>query len=266
MSSPSGGYWVAARTDAPPAYVLASGGNGRLLVHWATQSGDGVSTADETAHEWTVDVRSRVDGAWTGWKTAATLDGDARHATVTGLPNTEHEVRVHVSSAKACDHDDDSDTPDRADAEACGTRGGYYYHTPVTTASHKTTRPGPVTNAKLTTASEGSNTIRLVVSWDDPEYGGEDVYGYKIRHWATGENAWEEHEFRTRRMWRSCRGSDGSCTNPRTHRIRGLATNAEYAVQVAALNVNGTGEWTTLASSASAPPVQAFVSGRDGGP
>lgn len=148
-----------------------------------------------------------------------------------------------------CDHDNDPMTDTERNEAACGVGLGLWTAYGVTTEAGKTRTPGPVTNGKATRAG-----TQLTVSWDPPPstHGGDDVYGYKIRHWATGMSAWQEQEFYHRGFWRFC-GSNGVCINPRTVTISNVATTADYAVQVAALNVNGIGQWTDLATSSSAP-------------
>jgi len=230
----------------PVSYVLTSAGDSRFLVRWAPQTWPYAGMKG-----WNVDVRSRVDGAWTDWETRATVDADAREAVITGMRNdVGHEARVRMRRINSCDHDNDNMTPDERNEAACGVGLGQWAAYGVTTAAGKTRTPGHVTNGKATKAG-----TQLTVSWDPPGLwpdGGEDVYGYKIRHWATGMSAWQEQEFYHRKYWRRC-GGNGVCTNPRTVTISGVATTAQYAVQVAALNVNGTGQWTDLATSASAP-------------
>jgi len=257
-------------TASPVDFVRTSGGNGRILLRWDQQVRDnGTKEDDSDVLRWKIQVRSWVNGAWTAWTDWATVDdNEAREAIITGLPNTAHEVAVRKDVAATCDHDGNTNTPNEANEAACGLVAGLWRQYSVTTAADKTAVPGPVTNANLSVSAQDGGKKQLTVSWDAPgsnlldAYGDEDVYGYKIRHWATGLEEWQEQEFYHRKMWRFCAGNAGTCTgNPRTVTIKDLDAGAAYAVQVAALNVNGVGVWTDLATSTSAPSPQDFVTG-----
>ena len=211
--------------DFPVSYVITSAGDSRFLVRWAPQS-----WPYEGLKGWVVDVRSwdQETEAWTAWETRATVGADAREATFTGVPNdVGHEVRVRMRRVNSCDHDNDPMTRDEQNEAACGVGLGLWSAYGVTTEGGKTDTPGPVTNGKV---SESTVTVLkiLTVSWDDPAHGGEDVYGYKIRRWATGMTAWQEQEFYQRKMWRTC-DANGACTNPRTVTFSGFLSNTEYA-------------------------------------
>ncbi len=237
--------------SSPPLYALTSGGDGRLLVRWEPQTNDPAG--------WTIQVRSSVGGsAWSEWDD--TEVGGAKREVIIDVPNGHHQVRVRGR-------------------DASGNLGYYQTLTGITdnqgyalgipTSGYQRGVPGPVTLSNVlnglreeTHQVGGVDRKRLVVSWDEPAQGGRDVYGYRIRHWATGMTEWQEQEHYSRKMWRSCPGSANPCTNPRTVTISNLDPNAEYAVQVAAVNVNGVGRWTDVAVSASAPsPVAGQIAG-----
>ncbi|MDA7995922.1 MAG: fibronectin type III domain-containing protein, partial [Gammaproteobacteria bacterium] len=117
--------------------------------------------------------------------------------------------------------------------------------------------PGAPANVVLNgeSASAKAGSGRIAASWNAPaDNGGSAISGYKIR-WKLGGD------------WLNENGAAGESASGNSHTIRELTTGAAYTVQVAAVNVEGAGEWSAEQTAAPAtkpgkPGLNKLVRGR----
>ena len=105
---------------------------------------------------------------------------------------------------------------------------------------------GPVSNLVIRYPGAG----KLRVQWDKPaDDGGAAVVGYIVRYRVSGSNGpYTERYVHPRDVLRYCAGG-GGCTNPRSLTLSGLTSNTRYDIQIAALNANGRGVFTSVGFS-----------------
>ena len=111
----------------------------------------------------------------------------------------------------------------------------------ITMPTQATGRAGHVTNILVEYPAAGE----LTIEWDKPtDDGGAEVYGYVLTYRVAGsDDPHTEVSIYPRDLLRDCGRSGGSsaCTNPRSVALTGLTSGTHYAINIAALNVNGRG-------------------------
>ena len=117
----------------------------------------------------------------------------------------------------------------------------------ITMPTQATGRAGHVTNVLVKYPGAG----KLTIEWDPPtDDGGAEVYGYVLAYRVAGSHAAPtEIEVYPRDLLRACGGNPSGCTNPRSVALTGLTSGTHYSINIAALNVNGRGLFTSTPGS-----------------
>ena len=190
-----------------------SRGNTQLSVSWNEPSNNGTAITDYDVQYCSASCSN--ESSWTEWNADNT--STTRSATITGLTNgTEYEVQVSAQNAAG--------------------NGAW-------SSSRKAT---PATTPSAPSPTVGAGSRQLVVTWLEPNDGGDDINDYDVRYKESSKSNWTN--------------ANHSGTG-RSRTITGLTNGKTYHVQVRARNSVGHSAWS--ASGSGKPDI---VPGRPGAP
>ena len=193
-----------------PGAPTLTRGNTQLSVSWSAPSNSGSAISDydvqycehkpnasQNANDCT-----KSSGTWTEWNSSNT--STTRSATITGLTNgAEYYVQVRAQNAAG---------------------NGSWSSSRKATPATKPSTPSP-------TVSAGHR--QLVVSWDAPSDGGDDISDYDVQYKKSSVSTWTNANH------------SGTGT---TKTISSLTNGTEYDVQVRATNSVGDSAWSSSVS------------------
>ena len=111
--------------------------------------------------------------------------------------------------------------------------------TPGVLATSSATPSGPPAAPVLSAAPGGPGTGQIALTWTTPADGGAPITGYQVQCRAVGTSTW------------TAETTSGLATSAT---VTGLQPDTAYECQVAAVNANSAGPWSTFASATSPPP------------